>query len=78
MGRSKTLKEVGNQRYIINEDFSINAWWKTDEEGTPPWLYQPHRLDGTPWASAEEAEQWFISEYTPQDITENGAEDTVE
>ena len=70
MGRDATLKEIGNQKYIINEDFSINAWQKTSEEGTPPWLSQPENPDGTPWTSAEQAEQWFINEFGPKDIIE--------
>ena len=70
MGRNTTLKEAGLHRYIVNDDFSINAWWKTDAEDAPPWLYQPDQTDGTPWSSAEQAEQWFIAEYATPTLQE--------
>lgn len=68
------MKELGAHRYIVNEDLSVNAWWITDSEDTPPWLYQPDHPDGTPWASAEQAEQWFIDWYGPQAPAEEPVE----
>jgi hypothetical protein len=65
------VKEAGNFRYKINEDFSLNAWWKTDEEGKEPWLFQPyHPTTGEIWTNAEEPEQWFLDMWCKEDTVE--------
>jgi len=65
------MKETENFKYKINEDFSIHAWWKTDEEGKEPWLHQTyHPMTGEVWISAEESEQWFVEEFCKEDTVE--------
>jgi hypothetical protein len=42
-------------RYEIDENNAVHMWNDTQDE---PFLFQPDWPNGTPWANAEEAENW--------------------
>jgi hypothetical protein len=51
-----------NYVYSIDENNEIKVWSGTEIPDAPPFLLQPHRPDGEPWADRAEAEAW-VSEY---------------
>ena len=68
------MKNIENYRYHINENNVVEMWNNNNpNENNEPFLYQPDKPDGTPWASYEEAENWCIEKINelPQHFKEN-------
>lgn len=47
--------------YDIDDNNAIRVWDdENPNEKNAPFLYQPDRVDGTPWGSRAEAEEWTL------------------
>ena len=69
-------KTIDKYEYEIDENNSVRIWnIECPNEENKPFFYQPNYPDGTPWESADAAENWVIEKINewltpPQEPTE--------
>lgn len=59
-----TINIYNNLKYEITEDLRLHVWnIDSNEAQTPPFYFQNEQLDGTPWESREQVENYFFATF---------------